>query len=563
MAVMAAGEVDPRTRAALDLAGTYVFGTEPGRIPGVLFEAFDASTEDRDRALLGAALARCWAYAGEHRRAVPFAVTAVTHAESCGDAVVLADALDAALATHWGPDELEVRVELARKLADTAAHLTDVDARTQTHLWLLTVAAETLDVTELNRQMRALELLGDESHRSSFFAASRRFMLDLMRGRTDSLDRLIRLALAHQDELPDGPLVVSAMRCYGAAQGGTIDAEARASADWAERIVVEEGIRVLSAEVAWVRLGMGDPDSARRLADTFDTQVLAHLPRDYNYLLTLQLLLDVALEVGPDRLVEAITPMLLPYAGRAVINAGAVMFHGVTDDPLSRACSRLGDHERAVALRASALDTYRRIGATWWRARLEGSKETPVTDSVLSTMTLRPGPAGVWLVGRGEDETALPSRRGFEHLRVLLEHPGVEVAALDLAGGPGTIDQAGLGEVIDDRALAAYRGRLREIDAELDEADAWGDRDRGERLAEERTALLEQVGAATALGGRPRTTGSGGERARVAVRKAVASALEAIHAVDPVVARHLTTHVHTGLSCRYEADPDQPVEWRL
>jgi hypothetical protein len=47
------------------------------------------------------------------------------------------------------------------------------------------------------------------------------------------------------------------------------------------------------------------------------------------------------------------------------------------------------------------------------------------------------------------------------------------------------------------------------------------------------------------------------------VRKAVASAIEAVHAVDPVLARHLTTHVRTGLRCRYEPDPDAPVEWRL
>src|SRR4051794_33810791 len=125
---MDTGEVDARTQAALDLAGSYVFGTEPGRIPAVLFEAYDASTADRDRARLGAALARCWAYAGERNRAAPFVVAAVKHAEATADPAVLADTLDAALATHWGPDELEVRVDLARKLADVAAHLSDVDA---------------------------------------------------------------------------------------------------------------------------------------------------------------------------------------------------------------------------------------------------------------------------------------------------------------------------------------------------------------------------------------------------------------------------------------------------
>lgn len=67
----------------------------------------------------------------------------------------------------------------------------------------------------------------------------------------------------------------------------------------------------------------------------------------------------------------------------------------------------------------------------------------------------------------------------------------------------------------------------------------------------------------TGLGGRPRTTGSSAERARTTVRKAIAGALDAIHAADPVVARHLTTYVRTGLRCCYEPDPDLPVEWRL
>src|SRR3954454_22589697 len=108
---MDTGEVDARTQAALDLAGSYVFGTEPGRIPAVLFEAYDASTAKLDRARLAAALARCRGYARERTRAVPFAVAAVEHADATGDPAVLADALDAALATHWGPDELEVRIE--------------------------------------------------------------------------------------------------------------------------------------------------------------------------------------------------------------------------------------------------------------------------------------------------------------------------------------------------------------------------------------------------------------------------------------------------------------------
>ncbi len=563
MTDMDTGRVDGRTQAALDLAGTYVFGTEPGRIPAVLFEAYQASTADVDRALLGAALARCWVYAGEQNRAVPFASAAVKAAEATGDPVVVADALDAGLATHWGPDDLDVRVDLARRLADVAAHLSAADARTTAHLWLLTVAAETLDVSGLNRQMHALERLGEESRRSLFFAASRRLMLDLMRGRTDTIAPLVALAEQTADELPDGELVVAAMVCYGAVQAGDPDGAAVVRARQGEELAQREGIREVVAEVAWIYLGIGLVDDARRLASTFDERVLTNLRRDHNYLLVLQLLLDVALATGLHELVETITPLLLPYAGRAVVNSGAVMFHGVTDDTLARACERLGDTERASALRDKALATYRRIGATWWRERLEAGSPPPSEPERSTRMTLRPGSAGVWLVGRTGQETAIPARRGLEHLHTLLSQPGTEVAALRLAAGADTVEQAGLGEVLDAEALAAYRRRLEEIDTELDVADICGSAARGADLTAEREALLGELAAATGLGGRTRTSGSGAERARVTVRKAIATALDAVHRADPVVARHLTTRVRTGLRCCYEPDPDAPVEWRL
>ena len=52
------------------------------------------------------------------------------------------------------------------------------------------------------------------------------------------------------------------------------------------------------------------------------------------------------------------------------------------------------------------------------------------------------------------------------------------------------------------------------------------------RLEAEREALVHELAAATGLGGRARRAGDAEERARVAVRKAVASALDRIDEVD-------------------------------
>jgi hypothetical protein len=557
------GEVDDAVEAALDLAGTHLFGADPGHIPAVLHEAYTAARDEQARARLAAALARCWAYAGEHSRAVPLAAAALKHAASL-DPLAQADALDAALASHWGPDELDVRRALVEKLSDVTACLLDPDARTRAHLWQLTVAAEALDVAEMNRHAHALELLGEVYTKARFYAASRRLMLDLMHGRTDTVEPLVDIAADALGELdlPDGFLVVASMRAYGACQAGTASPEIVELVRMGDRLAEAQGIRVLYAEIAWLYETLGMHGDAGRLVESFDADNLARLARDHDYLLTLQLSLEVAIALRLNRLVEAITPLLLPYAGRAVINAGGVMFHGLTDDPLSRACALLGDRERAAALRAHALETYRRIGATWWAARLEAI-EAPVqvAKPVETTMLLRPGPAGAWLVGHDGHESPIPARRGLEHLHALLADAGRAVPAIQLAGV--AVDQSDLGPPADRAALAAYRRRLGQIDAQLDRADAHGDASLADALSVERAALLAEVAAATGLRGRQRPSGSSAERARVTVRKAIAAGIQAIHAVDPIVARHLRTHVHTGHSCIYAPDPDRTVTWQL
>jgi chromosome segregation ATPase len=119
------------------------------------------------------------------------------------------------------------------------------------------------------------------------------------------------------------------------------------------------------------------------------------------------------------------------------------------------------------------------------------------------------------------------------------------------------------GERLDRRALTSYRNRLREIDEELDEAQSWNDPARVERIEAEREALLRELAGATGLGGRVRNIGGTAERARVAVRKAIAAALDRIYTEDPATARLLRRTIHTGSVCRYEEDPDTPVDWLL
>jgi hypothetical protein len=147
-----------------------------------------------------------------------------------------------------------------------------------------------------------------------------------------------------------------------------------------------------------------------------------------------------------------------------------------------------------------------------------------------------------------------------------VQRPGADIGASTLsdavAGHPGAGGHTSdAGAMLDMTALAAYRRRLSELDEDIAEAGSWADSRRLEGLQRERDALLAEVRSATGLGGRQRRSGGTDERARVAVRKAIASAVARIERDLPDLGRLLRHTVRTGGACRYEPDPSRPVSW--
>jgi hypothetical protein len=181
-----------------------------------------------------------------------------------------------------------------------------------------------------------------------------------------------------------------------------------------------------------------------------------------------------------------------------------------------------------------------------------------------------------WTIGFGERVVRLKDAKGLRDLARLLAQPGRETHVLDLARDPESQRcpaesasapaqdlrrTADSWEIIDAEARQAYKARLAELEAELEEADAAGDVERLARARAERDALLEQLAAAYGLGARVRRRGDAAERARSAVTWRIRDALSRIEAVHPELGRHLRRSVRTGRFCAY--DPDQPVTWRL
>jgi hypothetical protein len=287
----------------------------------------------------------------------------------------------------------------------------------------------------------------------------------------------------------------------------------------------------------------------------FTPPVLAALPRDSDWLLIVQCVLEAALAVRDDETIAAAAALLAPYPGRSVVNAGAVMWHGVTDDTLARAYAAQGDHDLAARHRAAALATYERIGAIWWRDRLRANLPTePAPSPGVSVVHLHQQVGGLWLVGREGATFVLPRMRGLTHLHALLSVPDTDLPAVDLIGGE-VVEQTPL-EVLDAESRRIMRAKLSELDGALESTDRAD-------LHRERDAIASYLADATGLGNRQRTTGSNAERARISVRKAIVNALAKIAETDPWLGRHLHDRIRTGHECRYESDPDRPIRWIL
>jgi hypothetical protein len=122
-------------------------------------------------------------------------------------------------------------------------------------------------------------------------------------------------------------------------------------------------------------------------------------------------------------------------------------------------------------------------------------------------------------------------------------------------------DLGDAGELLDEPARRAYRTRLVEVRAELDDAERCHDLGRAERLRAELEAVEHELRAAVGLSGRPRKAGADVDRRRVAVTKRIRAAIAQIAEVCPALGDHLTASVRTGIHCVYDPHRDERVDW--
>ena len=107
----------------------------------------------------------------------------------------------------------------------------------------------------------------------------------------------------------------------------------------------------------------------------------------------------------------------------------------------------------------------------------------------------------VWTIRFDQRTIHVRHSKGLADLGVLLGRPGQSVEALELYAGPEAPRPPAPDPVVDRRALSAYRSRLSELAAELEQAEQRGDLGWSERLHAEQEALFEHLRQITGLGG--------------------------------------------------------------
>jgi predicted ATPase len=222
----------------------------------------------------------------------------------------------------------------------------------------------------------------------------------------------------------------------------------------------------------------------------------------------------------------------------------------------------LFDEDAAAPVPAAAGSGALRLARERLAAIAEGdtgvARPEPAPARTPAGALLRAG--DVWTVRFAGRETQVRHVKGFDDLAALLGSPGEEIHALQLIGARD-VAEGDAGPVLDERARREYQARVRELQADIDEANAASHAARAERAEAELDALVQQLSAAFGVGGRARRTGSAPERARSAVAWRIRAAVKRIAEAHPELGRHLENAVKTGTWCCYR--PDTDLSWEI
>jgi tetratricopeptide (TPR) repeat protein len=619
------GAPEQLARAALGFGERQVAaGLVNRQLVGLLREALDGlGPQDSPlRARLLARLSLELTFAEERQHSASLSLQAVAMARRVGDGAAQGSALRARWMASWGPDSLQERLSLERELLRLARETGDHELELVGRARRASSALESGDLRAAEADVAACSRLAEEFRMPAhqWTATTMRAMVALLHGSLEEAARLAEEAVALQPGRPNVRFAHLDQLVAIRWDQGRLD-ELRGA--W--RALVERYPQAGFGR-GWLSLAgaeLGERDDARRLLRSL-VELLPGRPRDGLWLPALAMSALVAAQLDEPDAAGGLYPVLLPYADHhvvvtmphPVVYLGSGSFYlGLLATVASR-WAEAGDHfEAAIAAhdRLGATPLLARTRYEYARMRLRRGRQgdRAAAAGLLrqaaaaagslgmarvagEVAALRRAPAGAvppadggelfrregeyWTVRYQGSVVRLRDAKGLRHLARLLAHPGREFHATDLeaadaqaapsgpAGREELVVRADLGDagaLLDAEAKAAYRARVEELRAELDEAERFNDPVRAAQARSELDFLVAELARAVGLGGRDRRAASHAERARLNATRAIRSAIANLARADPSLGRHLEATVRTGRYCSYTPDPRAPIAWEL
>jgi hypothetical protein len=621
------GNAEALARAAIGYGGRFYWarvGNDPHLIP-MLQDALVmlGGSADRLRVRLLTRLACAWRSDPDRQEQLrALSQQAVDMARHLDDPATLCYALAGRFWAIWLPDTVDERLAVANEMLAVAEAAADFERTLDAHLMLYLVFVDLGRMTEARAKMEMVLALARELRQPAqlWLTAASRTTFALMEG--DYV--LAEETMAHETEPghPTTPIQddVSAARMHRfllrREQGRGSDEEANVRASVAEF----PWYPVHRCALACLLADDGRSTEARGVFNELAADEFRAIYPDSEWLLGMALASDACAALHDEAAAATLYAQLLPFSGTHAIaqaegsvgsmgrylgllaatidraddaerhlidgiaaneRLGAWPWAAHTQHDLAgvlRRRSGPGDLERANALDAAALATARRLGMSALETAIHEAGQSlddgPVPQTAVGVFRRK---GEYWTVAFGGTTVQIRDSKGMRHLARLLQEPGREMHALDLArqgiaspvlasksaDGLSGDPLGSAGPALDAEAKAAYRRRLEDLAEDIAEAERSNDLERATRARQETEFLTTELAGAMGLGGRDRQAASASERARLSVTRAIRAALTRIGEQVPALGGHLDATIRTGTYCSYTPDPRVPISWEI
>ena len=498
-----------------------------------------------------------------------------------------------------GPDHIEERLEAATEMLDIAQRLGDREGMLLARRLRVVALLEQGDAA-VDGEIEAFAVIADRLGAPLFrwYVPQFRGCRAAMAGRLDEVERLVLEVdtIGKQAQSENANMLAESLRVQLNRARGHYERLIQML------VVYLEAYGMVAPTFPWAALSYaenGEPERGLHFLEQLAIDDFARLDRNSEWLPSMAFAAEAAMILGATEIAAPMYRLLVPYGARFAVDGILGSCLGAVDRYLGQLAELCGRHDDATAHYKRAIESNARAGAPLFVAYTEldygrcllargtgGDRERGMTlvqraEAALKTMDVviprdpraATVPAlvtgatnefrwegAVWSLSFGGTTVTVLDAKGLHDLAALLARPGTEVAAAELAGAPAVADVSmGADTMLDDKARAAYKRRLHELEEELAEAEEFNDTERASRAREERDFLAAELAAALGLGGRERQLAAPAERARKAVTMRIRNSVGRIAKVHPQLARHLEKSVRTGTFCCYE--PERLVEW--